>query len=43
MNWYASILRPSTKRVIQVMTGPKVFGNTSFSAEEVDKAKTDFF
>ena len=25
------------------MVGPKAFGNTQFSAEDVDSAKTDFF
>ena len=39
MNWYMSVLRPSAKRAIQVMIGPKAFGDTQFSGEEVDEAK----
>ena len=39
MNWYMSVLRPAAKRAIRVMVAPKVFGDTNFSAEEVDAAK----
>ena len=42
MNWYASVLRPAAKRVIQVLVGPKTL-NSEFTAEEVDQAKQDFF
>ena len=39
MNWYESVLRPSAKRAISVMIGPKAFGSTQFTAEDVDAAK----
>ena len=38
MNWYMSVLRPASKRAIQVIIAPKVF-DESFSAEEIDAAK----
>ena len=43
MNWYASVLRPNAKRVINIAVGPKAFGNEQFSAEVVDSAKQEFF
>lgn len=43
MTWFSVVLKPAVARLVKVMIGPKAFGLTPFSGEEIEEAKTALF
>jgi len=42
LNWYLSVMKPSTQRLIKVIVGPKAFGHELYPGDEVEAAKLSF-
>ena len=42
INWFLSVMRPATQRLIKVIVGPKAFGHELYSGDEVEAAKLAF-
>ena len=43
LNWFTTVLRPCIQRLIKVIVGPKAFGHSEFTGEQVEAAKQAFF
>ena len=43
LNWFSSVLRPATRRLVRVLIGEKAFSENAMSGEESDAVKTHFF